>query len=473
MHSQVPPVRVDPIATYSLSLIGSLTSAFRTAHEQLSCSQPCPEVLPCGHGCQKRCSVPCFCDCREFQEMARAAQGAVRERVPLEQKLLQMGGPESEMLLASMIHRDKSVSLSPNAVGAVRPVSHGEASVPGTDPNAQFGPIISHVQMAAQWCQYAENVRQADRQLAMEDERLDCSAQKPLSTAIMDVHQRTTLVDGRRVEDGGTTVRYAQVAAGLPATAPSSNHTGSITIPIPTLVAGVRTTSTGQLVRHSRERLSAISTSTGGGGYPEPSNNSPFQPGAGDNPRQGRGKGMEKLANRQGKGLNTRETERPVEDDNPEPAPVGWVEYNPSEGYDVPKRTLSRYSSTAQSQGAIAVKSAKAPMPPPQQTGGSKKALVLRIRTDNATDQGSRAVPQRNAASGVGSMAVVDAVDGLCASGDVLDGRNAPATPRRHTPPDLLSGSLLDDVPAGYAAAELNAPHAKSDDEEEEWLINL
>ncbi|GAB1311509.1 hypothetical protein MFIFM68171_01719 [Madurella fahalii] len=448
-----------------------------TPHEQLSCSHACLEVLPCGHGCQKRCSLPCFCDCKAFEEMTRVAQAAARKRVPLEQRLIQMGGQQSEMLLASLNHRNASFQqpravntpLTPQyAGGAIQPTILNESSHSKRATNPQPGRIVNRDQMnqtAAQWREYVRNVDQADRRLDLERERISGAARESQAMAIRDVHRRTTLVDGRRVEDRSKTVQHIHAAAHPVSTVSRSGPPGNSTALLANAQFRLQNLTLVDEPIHTQPDHPAMSLDMGG--QSNIPSNAPKQLSAQNKHNRRSGK-------RNRKSKNSRTS---AEDDQGLP-PAQWLDYDPTGRYDKPKRTLP-LPSAVQSQGAAAkTKAIRQPLP----SASGEKAPVMRILPDGTAimehsggqgpSTGSRAPAAATTAIRQPPLLTGDKkapVMRILPDGTVTmersggegpsTGSRAPA-PERGAVPDLLTDSV-------------NEATSKGGDEEEEWRIEL
>ncbi|KAK3991236.1 P-loop containing nucleoside triphosphate hydrolase protein [Cladorrhinum sp. PSN332] len=183
-----------------------------TRHELLRCGQPCREKLVCGHGCQRNCGQPCMCHCDQFQEYlahTQAKDQSGHRRVPLVQRMLQMGAAPSEMLQRS-IETNQPPARQPNP----RPGRCGAGAVHRMI-RAQIGrgPMTVQTRASSGWTRFPTNVQQHDEEMRQERAARVAAAPQASSTRINEIYQPTYLVDGKRV-DGGQRVNQ-QVEHGI------------------------------------------------------------------------------------------------------------------------------------------------------------------------------------------------------------------------------------------------------------------
>ncbi|KAK3363226.1 P-loop containing nucleoside triphosphate hydrolase protein, partial [Lasiosphaeria hispida] len=172
-----------------------------TTHEILACSQPCHKLLGCGHRCQGYCGQQCACHCEIFKKIqvqaaasdARLSQAVAREELSLEHQLIQAGAEPSSMMQAAMSRL--TLQNSP-------PAQPGRAISGGTAESTS----------QLTWAQAASLRDKFKQGVAKEEEKMDrdhasrgkASSEAPL---IRETYQPISLVDGRRVDNGGRSVR--------------------------------------------------------------------------------------------------------------------------------------------------------------------------------------------------------------------------------------------------------------------------
>ncbi|KAK3898073.1 P-loop containing nucleoside triphosphate hydrolase protein [Staphylotrichum tortipilum] len=183
------------------------------AHEDLPCGEPCCEKLVCSHGCQKLCGEKCYCDCEVFGEITSQGQASKGQHMSLEEQMLQMGAEPTEMLKASMKHRNAARQQA-RAEPSPQAKQQGQASTSQRGRKGKAGqgqplrqPLSApSAQMAAQWGQFVHNVGEHDKQLQL---LLQPSTNPDLF--IKEVYQPTSLVNGYRTGGQGKVVQQVSL----------------------------------------------------------------------------------------------------------------------------------------------------------------------------------------------------------------------------------------------------------------------
>ncbi|KAK4170547.1 P-loop containing nucleoside triphosphate hydrolase protein [Cladorrhinum sp. PSN259] len=209
-----------------------------TRHELLPCGQPCREKLVCGHGCGRNCGQVCICHCREFQEFTAQKQArelSAQKRVPLEERMIQMGAVPSQMLQQSMA-MNQSTSRQPN-------IRSGRHYTTRRMNQTQFSrhPMSIQTRASSGWTQFPDNAEQHDEEMRQERAARAAAAPQASSTKIREVYQPTSLVNGQRVDNGQRITQQVQhgvatepAAGPVPDLSPSS-ELASIPALIPAL----------------------------------------------------------------------------------------------------------------------------------------------------------------------------------------------------------------------------------------------
>ena len=155
--------------------------------------------------------------------MTRQAHTDTVAKQGIEQKLIQMGAEQTEMLLASQNHRNASRQPA--------------TPLPTAQPRPPTAAQVADT--AAQWGRYVENIQQHDEKLRLEHQAsLDTAGSRTSQTVIRDVYRPTSIVNGQRAGGGGKVVlTYSQAAAAStneqPAlTSNGSSHTFSVQQPV-------------------------------------------------------------------------------------------------------------------------------------------------------------------------------------------------------------------------------------------------
>ncbi|KAK3694195.1 P-loop containing nucleoside triphosphate hydrolase protein [Podospora appendiculata] len=167
-----------------------------TAHELLHCSEPCRNILACGHGCQRYCSEQCFCDCPRFKEIqlrqrvdaSQHTQLMAEDQMPLAQRLLAASSNPSALLQAEVNRQNQKAHAS---------------QPPTSAKNTQ--------NTTARWQEYTTIIQQHERNSPHQSRREATRAQ--VAPEVKDIYQPTTTVGGRRAEDGARSVHRIQLGA--------------------------------------------------------------------------------------------------------------------------------------------------------------------------------------------------------------------------------------------------------------------
>lgn len=198
-----------------------LTTRFRLPHENLPCSGPCPRILPCGHGCAKLCGQPCTCfaQCKAPLDPNCLRQGETRQRRPLEQRMIEMGGEPSEMPIASTSRHSAlgqqetappglpASPWDPGAAPTFVTYGHSQAS----ETQSTFGEPSTTLQPTDQAtirARFIRNIAEFDKQIRRE--RLSSGVTRIARTTVTDVYQPTIVEAGRRVKNGGKIEKQIQ-----------------------------------------------------------------------------------------------------------------------------------------------------------------------------------------------------------------------------------------------------------------------